>query len=116
MREGAVPEDFPHDPFQASLGGAQAKFAARHIGDRFVVGLTDEERLARYRMCRNLVEQLLAYCQRKAADHPEWSREALLARVEKAVITKQAEWELGGAEVQWIVGRLRAVHGNGPQG
>ncbi|ODV42741.1 hypothetical protein AWV79_24275 [Cupriavidus sp. UYMMa02A] len=107
MADVAVPAEFPHDPFPASLSGAQAKFSARLVNGRYVVGLTTEERTARYLMCQDLVDQLLSYFRRKADEHPEWSCEDLLCRVEKGVASRQTEWELGSPEVEWIIARVR---------
>ncbi|CAE6895246.1 hypothetical protein R69927_05054 [Paraburkholderia domus] len=42
-----VPDDFPRDAAPAALAGAQPKLAARMINGRFVVGLTEEERMER---------------------------------------------------------------------
>ncbi|RDK11888.1 hypothetical protein [Cupriavidus lacunae] len=102
-----VPDDFPRNPFPASLAGTQAKFAARRINGRFVVGLTDDERAERYAICLDLVEQLVAYCRRKALDQPTRSPTELLDWVERGVRNKQAVWQLGGPEVDWIVAQMR---------
>jgi len=104
----AVPEDFPWEPWPALLAGAQPKFAGRLIDGKFIVGLTAEERAERYLMCQDLVDQLVSYCQRKASEHPDSTRDALLAGVEKGIRGKQVEWGLGWPEVDWIVGRVRA--------
>lgn len=102
-----VHDDFPRDPFPASLAGTQAKFAARLIDGRFVVGLTEEERAERYAMCVALVEQLIAYCRRHALEQPTRSPNELLGWVERGVRNKQAAWQLGGPEVDWIVAQMR---------
>lgn len=102
-----VPDDFPRNPFPASLAGTQAKFAARMINGRCVVGLTDDERAERYAMCLDLVEQLVAYCRRKSLEQPTRSPNELLGWVERGVRNKQAVWQLGGTEVDWIVAQMR---------
>ncbi|WP_145987417.1 hypothetical protein [Cupriavidus taiwanensis] len=103
-----IPLDFPNDPFPAAVGGAQPKFATRVVDGTYVVGLTHEERVERYLMCADLVDQLSNYCRRKADEHPDWSQEALLNRMEKGIRDKQAVWNLGRSEVDWIVARVRA--------
>ena len=55
--ETLVPEDFPWDPFPASLAGAQMKVAAREIDGKYVVGLTEDERRGRYMVCLDLVPE-----------------------------------------------------------
>ncbi|CAG2156684.1 hypothetical protein LMG31506_05784 [Cupriavidus yeoncheonensis] len=107
MHNPKVPDDFPRDPFPASLAGTQAKVAARRINGRCVVGLTDDERAERYAMCLDLVEQLVAYCRRKALEQPTRSPNELLDWVERGVRNKQAVWQLGGPEVDWIVAQMR---------
>ncbi len=60
-----VPDDFPRHPFPASLPGAQPKFSARLIDGRYVVGPTEDELIARFLMCSDLVDQLTSYTERK---------------------------------------------------
>nr|WP_147310393.1 hypothetical protein [Cupriavidus taiwanensis] len=106
MTDAKIPADFPCDPFPAAVGGAQPKFAARVVDGKYVVGLPQEERVKRYLMCADLVEQLLTYCRRKASEHPDWSQDSLLSRVEQGVRNKAAVWDLGRPEVDWIVERV----------
>ncbi|OYU45583.1 MAG: hypothetical protein CFE44_06750 [Burkholderiales bacterium PBB4] len=104
--EMEVPEDFPRDPFPAALAGSQMKLAARLIDGRYVVGLTDEERYGRFLMCSDLVEQLVAYVQRKQQERPDQSLNALLDSID--VSLRQKGWKLGSSEFDWIMVRLRA--------
>ncbi|MEQ5840456.1 hypothetical protein N0A02_13570 [Paraburkholderia acidicola] len=46
-----VPDDFPREPYDASLAGSQPKFAVESIDGKYCVGLTDEELLERSRGC-----------------------------------------------------------------
>lgn len=101
-----VPDDFPRDPFPAALSGAQVKFSARKIEGRYVVGLTDDERKARFLMCSDLVEQLICYVQRKQRERPDLTRAALLNQVDIGI--RRKGWDLGGSEYDWIMVRLRA--------
>lgn len=64
-----VPDDFPRDVAPAGLAGAQPKLAARMINGRFVVGLTEEERLERWQICEDLAQQLIVPA-RKDANSP----------------------------------------------
>jgi hypothetical protein len=101
-----VPEDFPRDPFPASLSGTQMKFAARKIDGRYVVGLTDDERQGRFLMCSDLVDQLTAYAERKHRERKDLSMPALLDEIDRSM--RRKGWELGASEFDWISGRLRA--------
>ncbi|MDW5443802.1 hypothetical protein [Polaromonas sp. SM01] len=100
-----IPASFPRDPWPAAIPGAQPKLAARLIDGCYIVGMTDEELLERYEMCEDLIQQLLVYCKRKQTEHPEWSREALLQKVEKSARTQG--WDISPIEITWLIGRLR---------
>ena len=101
-----VPADFPRDPFPASLAGTQPKFAARLIDGRYVVGLTEGERVERYLMCNDLVDQLTGYVERKRLDRTDLTIAALLDQVDTGI--RRKGWDLGGAEFDWIMVRLHA--------
>jgi hypothetical protein len=100
-----VPEDFPHDPFPASLAGAQMKVSAREIDGRYVVGLTSDERRGRYLMCADLVEQLLAYTEKKRTQRRDLALEALLVDIDAGI--RRKGWEVGPVEFDWIMAQLR---------
>ncbi len=104
--EVTVPDDFPHDPFPASLAGAQPKVAARLIDGRYVVGLTPEERAERYVGCLDLVDQLTAYVNRKALEKPELTQSVVL----DSLVSRMPHqgWNLGKAELAWMEMHLRA--------
>lgn len=102
-----VPDDFPRDPFPASLAGAQIKVAASEADGHYVVGLTEEERCGRYLMCADLVEQLGGYTTRKRVQRQDLTLEALLDEIDAGI--RRKGWELGKVEFDWIMGRLRAT-------
>ncbi|MDP1680980.1 MAG: hypothetical protein Q8L39_04310, partial [Burkholderiales bacterium] len=81
-REVLVPEDFPHDPFPATLAGAQPKVSAREVDGRYVVGLTEEERRGRYLMCADLVYQLTGYTERKRIERHDLTLIKLLDEID----------------------------------
>lgn len=66
---------------QAALGGAVAKFSAREIDGKYVVGNTDAEHRERYLACCSLVSDLIAYCKRKRQLDASWTPSALHNRV-----------------------------------
>lgn len=53
-----VPQDFPVDFMLGSVSGAQPKSLARKIGERFVVGPTDEEVLERWLSVEDTAQRL----------------------------------------------------------
>lgn len=103
--EVLVPEDFPQDPFPASLAGAQLKVVACEIDGRYLVGLTEDERRGRYRMCADLVEQLIAYTEKKQLQRGDLTMTALLDEIDASV--RRKGWELGSVEFDWIMRRVR---------
>lgn len=104
--EIVVPSDFPRDPFPASLSGSQPKFSARLVDGRYVVGLTQEERQARYLACMDLVDQLTAYVNRKHAENPDLTQSAILDSLASRM--PQQGWDLGKTELEWMEKHLRA--------
>ena len=104
-----IPADFPQNPHPATLAGVQPKLAARKIDGQYVTGLTDEELAQRYDVCRDLVSQLVAYCQRKSQEHPDWTEEQVFQRMRKGLVSKQAAWDLSALEVDWILRHVAAA-------
>jgi 5'-deoxynucleotidase YfbR-like HD superfamily hydrolase len=100
-----VPESFPRDPWPAALSGAQPKLALQQVDGKYVAGVSAEEREARYVMCADLVEQLVAYCRRKQAERPEKPLETLLEQVDAAVRTKG--WDTSPIELTWCMSQVR---------
>lgn len=105
-QEVSVPEDFPHNPFPASLAGAHMKVAACESDGRYVIGLSEDERRGRYLMCTDLVEQLTGYTERKRIERNDLTLTALLNEIDAGI--RRKGWELGQVEFDWIMGRLRA--------
>ncbi|WP_143093283.1 hypothetical protein [Polaromonas sp. OV174] len=96
-----IPSDYPGNPYPSGMGGAQPKFVARKIGDRFVVGLTEEERQERYAICLDLMQQLVPYGQRKREENPMWSTSQILRRIHDGVLS--LETGLTHPEIVWLV-------------
>ncbi len=101
----AVPDDFPRDPFPASLSGSQPKFAARLVDGKYVVGLTEDERIERYLMCDDMVGQLIVYVEKKRVEKPDLGIVDLLGQVDVGI--RRKGWELGSVEFDWIMKQLR---------
>lgn len=100
-----IPSDFPRDPWPAALTGAQPKLAARLIDGKYVIGLTPEERTARYDVCADLVLQLVAYCERKLRADPPAVLDELLPKVEQSLNGKG--WETSPIEIAWCIRQVR---------
>lgn len=67
---------------------------------------SDKELTARFAMCDDLLLQLLPYCRRKQAEHPEWTSEQLLKKVATSLRAKG--WDLTNAEADWLIRQLDA--------
>lgn len=109
----AVPDEFPREPYGASLAGAQPKITVRLDGGRYHVGLSDDELLERYQACEDLAQQLASYCVRKQSENPSWSREFNLSRARNGVAQKVARglWDISGAELSWVMSRVQQMLG-----
>ncbi|WP_167401269.1 DUF2442 domain-containing protein [Paraburkholderia eburnea] len=101
-----IPNDFPANSSATSLAGAQPKLAVRKIAGRFVAGLTARERYARWDVCEDLAQQLVAKALKDAERFPENSREMTLRRVRQAIEGKAWTSEL---ETDWLIERLRLL-------
>lgn len=104
-----VPEDFPREGPIVSIGGAQPKIAARFIDGKYIDGWTPEELRERFENCKDLAEQLAAYCMRKALENPDWAREFNLQRTARGMSEKVTGgyWDVTEAEQLWIMERVR---------
>ena len=100
-----VPEDFPRDPFPAGLSGSQLKVSAELIDDHYVVGLTDQDRQSRYLYCIDLVEQLIAYAERKRLERSDMPLDQLLVGVDASL--RRKDWQLSNLENDWIMRCVR---------
>lgn len=100
-----VPESFPREPWPATIGGSQPKDSARLIGGKYVVGLTPEGRLERYRACAEVVEKLLAYCRLKLSEHPEQTPESLLQRLDASLLIEAPDLSL--LEQAWCLAQVK---------
>lgn len=109
-----VPMDFPRATTPASVPGVQPKLIASRVDGRYLTGPTDEEIWGRYSMCEDLAQQLAVYCQRKALQSPQWTREFNLERAARGLAEKvrQGTWDVSVAEQQWVMSRVRSVLGS----
>lgn len=99
-----IPADFPREESGALPGGA-TKYIAKQVGGRYVVGLTEEELCQRYEGCRELLRDLVAYCERKQRELPTLSASELYSRVEQGLL---ANTDVGttSAENKWVLRKL----------
>ncbi|MDC8773346.1 hypothetical protein [Roseateles albus] len=100
----SIPDDFPRHPSLGSVSGAQSKICVRLIDGKYIEGETNDELFERFDNCRDLVEQLDAYCCRKLLTRPQMELSALLSGVRKSV--GQKGWDVTPAELDWIMSKL----------
>lgn len=102
-----VPDDFPRGSAAATVPGSQPKFLARKIGERYIVGLTEEELYARWDYCEDLAQQLAARTRRKMASGLVPDLEAFYQETQRRV--RGQGWDIDEAEVQWLMARTRLL-------
>lgn len=103
----AVPEDFPRGHTAPTVPGAQAKFVARKIDGRFVVGLTEAEHHERWLYCEDLAQQLAKRTLRKLAAGLVSDLDDFYRETEHRV--RGQGWDLSNDEVKWLMKRARAL-------
>ena len=103
-----IPQDFPL-PVIGSVPGAQPKLLVHLVDGRYVNDVATPEAQERYQLCADLVVQLVSYAQRKQAEHPDWPRAELEAKI--AIGLRRKNWGLSNAEIKWIAGRACASPG-----
>lgn len=102
-----VPEDFPRGFTAPTIPGAQAKFTARVIDGRFVVGLTDGELQERWEYCEDLARQLAERTRRKQAAGLIADLDAFYRATEHRV--RGQGWDLSNNEINWLMQRTRTL-------
>lgn len=102
-----VPEDFPRGFAASTIPGTQPKFLARKIGERYIVGLTQEEIYERWDYCEDLAQQLAARTLRKQAADLIPDLDAFYKETERRV--RGQGWDLSEDEVQWLMKRTRSL-------
>jgi hypothetical protein len=103
----SIPEDFPRGFTAPTLPGAQVKFNARKVGDRFVVGLTQEELYERWAYCEDLAQQLADRTRRKQEAGLASDLDAFYKETERRV--RGQGWDLSEDEIKWLMQRTRAL-------
>ncbi|NIF56253.1 hypothetical protein [Burkholderia sp. Ax-1724] len=111
MPSPAIPEDFPREPAQGTVGGYQPKVLLRRTGDKLISGLTDEERSTRYDACEDLARQLAFYVHRKLAENQSRSLRDAIFKIESDVTGKvsSGQWDITAAEITWLMKRVREL-------
>lgn len=98
------PDDFPYAPTISSVAGAAPKLPLRKEGDQYVEE-QQEDAAARYMLCQDLADQIVAYCRRKQSDNSDYDLHALLAQV--AVQVEAKSW-VSPAELDWTIQQAAA--------
>lgn len=107
-RHESIPESFPRGCETEWVPGAVKKYVATYDGSRFTVGLTAAELHARYLGCCDLLDDLIAYCERKKVEQPGLDDVALYRRVDKG-LRNSPEIGITAAEHHWVMGALTEV-------
>jgi hypothetical protein len=97
----SIPDSFPREPCFGAVSGAQPKVLVRKEGGIYAAGQTEPERLERYEICLDLVQQLLPYCQRKKVAKPAWSIQDIVDKTHQGIRSKN--WDFSEAEIQWTM-------------
>lgn len=111
MNSPTIPEDFPREPAQGTVGGYQPKVLLRRTGDQLISGSTDVDLFTRYDACEDLARQLAFYVQKKLAENPSQSLRDALFKIESDVTRKvsSGQWDISPAEITWIMKRVREL-------
>lgn len=105
-----MPSGFPKDWFLGALPGAQLKFLARQIDDKFVVGPTQNELQQRYQLCIRLSAQyqrLHLHLSEHDSPTDDASVQPRLADV--FVYVALRSWDLSPRERAWIVDKIESM-------
>jgi hypothetical protein len=102
-----VPIDFPAAPPTGVVPGAQPKVGATE-SDGVFQDASRATRAERYDVCQDLVNQLVAYAERKLVEQPGIGRPKLLGQVLAQLQKKRFGWGLSPLEAEWISARVRA--------
>ncbi len=102
-----IPEDFPCGFNAATIPGTQAKFLARKIGEKYIVGPSQEELYDRWDYCEDLAQQLAARTLRKQAAGLISDLDTFYKETEHRV--RGQGWDLSEDEVQWMMKRTRLI-------
>ncbi|CAN7544615.1 hypothetical protein [Duganella sp. LjRoot269] len=106
-----IPSDFPREPMQASLAGAQPKVSVRvdALSGRYTDAPTESEIAERYEVCEDLAGQLVAKCRKNRT-------EKYAALTEQQILERLLAQLLGtgwgsSSEMRWVIRRTAAVLG-----
>lgn len=98
-----VPDDFPVAATASALAGIQPKMSLVEEGGKFYApGTSPSEVFTVFRMCEDLVSQMIPYCRRKLATF-EFNQEATVKAALKGLLAKR--W-CSEAQCVWIMRRV----------
>jgi hypothetical protein len=107
LTEREIPEDFPRVTPTGVVPGVQPKLGVTKVGDLYMATeQTAHDREARFAMCVDLLQQLLAYWQRKRAERRPDAGDELLQKVLASVARKRFAWGLSPEEADWVANSL----------
>lgn len=111
MTDKSAPKDFPRRPDLGSIGGAQLKVLATKVDGRFVaVEVTEEEVNARWTVCEDLVQQLVAKTARRKQEGRIDNLDAYVNKLQQWLEAQVwGGWRVTGAEARWMRDRIKAL-------
>jgi hypothetical protein len=102
-----IPEDFPIEAVHFALAGTQAKLnLVKEGGKYYASGTSPTEVLDDYLEMRDLVPQVLDYCQGEMANTNK-TLDALLAQEEQNMVH---HYRFRAIHVNWVIAKVREQH------
>lgn len=99
-----VPQDFPRDFMTGSVTGVQPKLLARKIGERFIVGPTDEEVKERWSSVEGAARRLAEDTLQSVRIGEVRFLTGHYIELERGIIA--AAWDLTPNERAWLMTRI----------
>lgn len=103
-----IPLDFPIEPVDSALAGAQFKLSlVEEDGKYYAPGTTPSEVAEAHEVCEDLAQQMVPYCVRKMTEL-HLPHEEVLTKLLQGIYQKN--W-VSPAQAHWIVERTRQLLG-----
>lgn len=99
-----VPASFPRAASLGCVSGVHPKLLVVQSNGRYVTEENTAERVDRFLICEDLVDQLEPYCRQKRRLNPTLALTKLLEAVRNSLVEK--EWGFSDAELDWMMGEV----------
>ena len=101
-----VPCDFPRHAPEGTVPGVQPKLGVRLDGGTYTDS-AESKRAERFQICKDLLDQVVAYAEHKLLVTPSVSIQSLVPQLLKQVQQKRFGWGLSPAEAGWLCARIK---------